>query len=152
MTADALAAHPFTKPFWPDHLARLSHMASEVHFAPGELIFHEGDRSSLFYLLISGSVAIEVQSPGRTVRVDTLYGGEVLGWSSVTAENSKHFQARALEPVDAIALDGARLRRACSEDYAFGFEFLSALTDVMSSRLRALRTQLLDAYTPVRAQ
>ena len=30
-------------------------MASEVHFAPGELIFQEGDHSSLFYLLISGT-------------------------------------------------------------------------------------------------
>src|SRR3954447_12922387 len=50
MSADAvtnlLQAHPFTDGFWPDLLARLGAMASEVRFSPGELIFREGDHSS----------------------------------------------------------------------------------------------------------
>src|SRR5690348_11455875 len=110
MTVDALAAHPFTRSLWPAHIDRLSELGSDVHFAPGELIFHEGDHSSFFYLLLSGNVALEVQSPARPVRIATLYGGEVLGWSSVTGDDGKQFQARALEAVDAIAFDGARLR------------------------------------------
>ena len=117
--------------------------------AADELIFHEGDHSSLFYLLISGNVALEVVSPGRPVRVATLYAGEVLGWSSVTGDNGKQFQARALEEVHALAFDGARLRHACEEDYAFGFWFMRAILTVMSGRLHAIRAQLLDVYTPV---
>ena len=31
-----LQAHPFTEGFWPDHIARLAEMASEVRFHPGE--------------------------------------------------------------------------------------------------------------------
>ena len=144
-----LKQHPFTAGFWPEHVARLAAMASEARFLPGELIFHEGDHSSLFYLLISGNVALEVLSPGRPVRVSTLYAGEVLGWSSVTGDNGKQFQARALEEVHALAFDGARLCHACEEDYAFGFWFMRAILSVMSGRLHAIRTQLLDAYTPV---
>ena len=144
-----LQQHPFTEGFWPDHVARLAAMASEVRFLPGELIFHEGDHSSLFYLLISGNVALEVLSPGRPVRVSTLYAGEVLGWSSVTGDNGKQFQARALEEVHALAFDGARLCHVCEEDYAFGFWFMRAILSVMSGRLHAIRTQLLDAYSPV---
>ena len=144
-----LANHPFTKGFWPDHVARLAAMASEVNFLPGELIFHEGDHSSLFYLLISGNVALEVVSPGRPVRVATLYAGEVLGWSSVTGDNDKQFQARALEEVHALAFDGARLCHACQEDDALGFWFMRAILSVISGRLHAIRAQLLDAYTPV---
>jgi len=64
-----LQSHPFTEGFWPDHIARLSAMAAEVYFREGELIFHEGDHSSFFYLLIRGNVALEVISPGRPVRV-----------------------------------------------------------------------------------
>ena len=153
MTPDAitglLAGHPFTKGFWPDHIARLTAMAGEVQFQPGELIFHEGDHSSLFYLLVSGNVALEVTSPGRPVRVGTLYAGEVLGWSSVTGENGKQFQARALEEVHALAFDGARLCHACEEDYAFGFRFMRAILSVMSGRLHTVRVQLLDLYSPV---
>ena len=144
-----LQDHPFTKGLWPDHVARLAAMASEATFAPGELIFQEGDHSSLFYLLISGNVALEVMPAGRPVRVSTLVAGEVLGWSSITGDNGKQFQARALEDVHAIAFDGARLRHACEQDYALGFFFLRAILQVMAERLHSIRAQLLDIYSPV---
>ena len=149
MTTALLQDHPFTKGFWPDHITRLAAMAGEVTFSPGELIFQEGDRSSLFYLLISGNVALEVRPAGRSVRVSTLVAGEVLGWSSVTGDPDKQFQARALEDVHALAFDGARLRHACEQDYAFGFWFMRAILSVMSERLHAIRAQLLDIYSPV---
>ena len=149
---EIIKSHPFAEGFWPDHVARLGAMGSEIRFRPGEVIFHEGDHSSFFYLLIGGNVALEVTSPGRPVRVATLYAGEVLGWSSVTGEVAgKQFQARALEDVHAIAFDGARLRHACEEDYAFGFWFMRAILKVMSGRLHAIRAQLVDVYTPVAA-
>ena len=147
---EIIKSHPFAEGFWPDHVARLGAMGSEIQFRPGEVIFHEGDHSSFFYLLISGNVALEVLSPGRPVRVATLYAGEVLGWSSVTGETGgKQFQARALEDVRAIAFDGARLRHACEEDYAFGFWFMRAILKVMSARLHAIRSQLVDSYSPL---
>ena len=147
--ASALRQHPFTQGFWGAHIERLAAMAAEMRFSPGELIFHEGDHSSLFYLLVSGNVALEVVAPGHPVRVDTLYAGEVLGWSSVTGENAKQFQARALEEVYSLAFDGTRLRHAFEEDYAFGFWFMRAILTVMSGRLHAIRVQLLDIYSPV---
>ena len=151
-TADILQTHPFTRGFRPDHIARLAAMASPATFRPGELIFREGDHSSLFYLLVAGNVALEVTPPGRPVRVATLYPGEVLGWSSVTGDtDSKQFQARSLDPVEALAFDGARLRHACEDDYAFGFWFLRALLNVTSGRLHAMRAQLMDLYQPVAA-
>jgi CRP/FNR family transcriptional regulator, cyclic AMP receptor protein len=149
MICGLLRQHPFTKAFWPEHVERLAALASEVHFSPGELIFHEGDHSSLFYILLEGNVALEVLSPGRPVRVSTLYAGEVLGWSSVTGNTDKQFQARALEQVHALAFDGARLCHACESDYAFGFVFMRAILSVMSERMHAIRAQLLEMYTPL---
>jgi CRP/FNR family cyclic AMP-dependent transcriptional regulator len=150
LVVEIVKSHPFAEGFWPDHVARLGAMGSEIRFRPGEVIFHEGDHSSFFYLLISGNVALEVLSPGRPVRVATLYAGEVLGWSSVTGEaEGKQFQARALEDVHAVAFDGARLRHACEEDYAFGFWFVRAILKVMSGRLHAIRAQLVDSYSPL---
>jgi len=146
-----LRDHPFTRDFWPEHLARLADMASQAHFRPGELIFQEGDHSSLFYLLVSGSVALEFVDPGRPVRVRTLYGGEVLGWSSLTAEDNKQFQARALEEVQALGFDGARLRHACQEDYTFGYFVMRAVLGVLTGRLHAVRSQLVEVYAPVEA-
>ena len=146
---ELLQNHPFTKGFWPDHVARLAAMASETRFAGGEIIFEEGDPSSLFYVILSGNVALEVQSPGRPVRVATLYAGEVLGWSSLTGDNGKQFQARALEEVHALAFDGIRLKHACHADFAFGYHLMTAILSVTAERLHAIRAQLLDLYTPV---
>jgi hypothetical protein len=93
-----------------------------------------------------------VVSPGRPVRVTTLYAGEVLGWSSVTnGGGGKQFQARSLEEVHALAFDGQRLRHACEEDYAFGFRLMRAIVKVMSGRMQAVLAQLVDAYSPVGA-
>jgi CRP-like cAMP-binding protein len=144
-----LQEHPFCRGFWPDHTAKLAGMGSQARFQPGESIFREGDHSSLFYLIVSGNVALEVVSPGRPVRVATLVAGEVLGWSSLTGDTGKQFQARALEPVHALAFDGTRLRHACEADFAFGFALMRAVLAVMAERLHTIRVQLLDVYTPL---
>ena len=144
-----LRSHPFAKDFWPDQIKRLAALASPARFQPGERIFHEGDHSSLFYLLISGSVAVEFVDPGRPVRVNTLYSGEVLGWSSLTGDEGKQFQARALQDVEALAFDGTRLRHACQEDYAFGYAVMRSVAAVMASRFHSMRAQLVDVYAPV---
>lgn len=144
-----LETHPFVKGFPPEYVARLCAMASESHFGSGELIFHEGDHSSLFYLLISGRVALEVNAALRPARIAMLYSGDALGWSSLTGDDGKQFQARALEDVHAFAFDGTRLRHACEEDYGFGFWFMRAAVGVVSERLHAMRAQLVDIYTPV---
>lgn len=147
--SDLLRDHSFCGGFWPEHVAKLAGLASEARFQPGELIFHEGDHSSLFYLLVSGNVALEVVSPGHPLRISTLVAGEVLGWSSLTGDTGKQFQARALEEVHAVAFDGARLRHACDSDFAFGFFLMRRVLAVMAERLHSIRVQLLDAYTPV---
>jgi CRP-like cAMP-binding protein len=149
--AGLLREHPFTEGLWPEHIARLAEMASVARFAPDELIFHEGDHSSLFYLLIEGNVALEVVTPGRAVRVSTLFGGDVLGWSSVVDTDCKQFQARALEPVRAVGFDGARVRHACEADYSLGYALMRAVVKVMANRVHATRQQLQEVYSPVAA-
>ncbi len=148
---EALRKHPFLEHFPPEYVERLAAMASEVNFQKQETIFHEGDASSFFYLLVSGSVSLEVTAPGRTLRIATLCAGDELGWSSLTCER-KQFQARTLEPVRAIAFDGARLKHAFEENCTFGFTFIRALLSVVARRLQATRMQLVDMYSPLGAQ
>jgi CRP/FNR family transcriptional regulator, cyclic AMP receptor protein len=61
----------------------------------------------------------------------------------------KHFQARALEPTDALAFDGVALFEACRQDKAFGFALMYRMLGVVSERLQATRLQVLDMYSPV---
>jgi len=146
LLANNLRAHPFLHGFSDEHINKLAAMASEIHFAKGELIFREGDESSFFYLLLSGNTALETTAPGRVVRIVTLGYGEELGWSSLTPSHTKQFQARALEDTQALAFDGARLQHACEEDCRFGYALMQAMLRVVAQRLQATRLQILDMY------
>lgn len=145
---EVLQDHPFVSGMRPAHVQKLASLALEVQFGRDELIFKEGDFSSLFYLLIAGKVALEVSAPGRIIRVQTLGEGDELGWSSLLKSGGKHFRARSLEPVRALAFDGARLLQACEQDPAFGFALMQRLLHVVAERLQATRMQMLDLYAP----
>ena len=147
----SLRAHPFLEGFRPEHIRKLAALAGPVSFSAGDIIFHEGDASSFFYLLLSGTVALELPTPGRAVRVATLGGGEELGWSSMTCAHEKVFQARALEDVEALAFDGARIHHACEDEAALGYALTRAALNVVARRLHATRLQLVDVYTPLKA-
>ena len=113
-----LRHHPFVAEFEPRHVERLAALAKEVRFDRDHIIFREGDECSEFYLIVNGLVALEIAAPGHTFRVQTLFAGDELGWSALLMGSGKHFQARALERVEALAFEGADLLAACREDTA----------------------------------
>jgi CRP-like cAMP-binding protein len=143
-----LKTHPFVEEFQPEHIDRLRTMAREVHFARDQTIFSEGDDAHDFYLIVSGRVALEMQEPDHVLRVQTLGAGDELGWSAILMGRGKYFQARALEPVDALAFDGPQLLAACRDDKGFGFALMYRMLGVVSERLQATRLQLHDMHSP----
>lgn len=133
----------------PEHCATLASLARRTGFEANELIFREGDDKHEFFLLLAGRVALEMVVQGRPLRVHTLEAGDELGWSAVLMGRGKHFQARALEPVDALAFDGHALLEKCRADTAFGYKIMHRLLGVVSERLQAARLQVVDMYSPV---
>jgi CRP/FNR family cyclic AMP-dependent transcriptional regulator len=144
-----LETHPFVAEFRPEHRARLAALAKQVHFDANQVIFREGDDYSVLYLLGKGMVALELEVPGHVLRVQTLYGGDVFDWSALLPHAGKHFQARALDAVTALAFEGDQLLASFKTDPEFGLAFMLRLMGVVSERLRATRLQLLDMYSPV---
>jgi CRP/FNR family cyclic AMP-dependent transcriptional regulator len=144
-----LEAAPFAADFRPEHRTRLAALAKQVHFDANQVIFREGDDYSVFYLLGQGMVALELEVPGHLLRVQTLYGGDVFDWSALLPHAGKHFQARALDSVTALAFEGEDLLASFKADPEFGLAFMLRLMGVVSERLRATRLQLLDMYSPV---
>jgi CRP/FNR family transcriptional regulator, cyclic AMP receptor protein len=144
---DALRVHPFVEGMKESYVLKIADMAMEVQFARDQTVFREGDLSGLFYLVLSGKLAVEVSAPGRIVRIQTVGTGDEFGWSALLGAE-KQFQVRALEPVRALALDGERLRQACAQDPAFGYQVMTRALRLVAARLQAARLQLLDLYAP----
>ena len=147
-----LSHHPFVHEFEPRHVERLADLAKEVRFERDQILFREGDDASEFYLIVNGLIALEIAAPGHTFRVQTLFAGDELGWSALLMGRGKHFQARILDRVDALAFEGSELLAACEQDTLFGYTLMRRLLAVVAERLQATRLQLLDTYSPIAAR
>ncbi|MBS2964626.1 cyclic nucleotide-binding domain-containing protein [Actinocrinis puniceicyclus] len=142
-----VAAHPFLAALAPPQRELLAEDAWPVLFAAGERVFAEGAAAERFWLIETGSVALDIWVPGRGQQtVETLSAGTVLGWSWLYPPHRWHFGAQARDDVEAIAFDAAAVRRRCEADPAFGYAILRCFTPVIIERLQATRLRMLDLY------
>ncbi len=129
-------------------LETLTGCARNVRFARGDYLLREGDEATTFYVLREGRVALETHgAPHGQLVIETIEAGEVLGWSWLFPPYRWHFSGRAMEPVFALALDGACLREKCDADHDLGYELMKRFAGVIIERLQATRVQLLDLYS-----
>ncbi len=141
-----LTDHGLLKDLDPRYSHKLASLALEAHFAPGQVIFKEKDTAGLFYLILSGSVALEIAGPARLIEIETLHAGAGLGWSALLGDQPKHLQARGITAVSALAFEGRLLREASEEDPRFGCALMKRLLGVAVERLDAAGLQLLNRY------
>lgn len=145
--ANILAKQPFFRAMDRAQIQTLAGCAQEVTFDKGDAVLRQGDYARRVYVILEGTVAIQIYGPQREgILIQTVGENEVLGWSWLIPPYKWHFDAYVLEPVRAIAIDAACLRGKMETDHSLGYELLKRVVDVMAQRLHATRFQLLDIY------
>jgi len=143
-----LAKHPFFGDLDPRHLETAVGCASNVRFNAGDFIFRQGEEANHFYLIREGKVSLDVFAPSRgSLTIQTLTGGDILGWSWLIPPYKSMLDARAAETTLAIVLDGKCLRDKCETDHELGYELLKRVTRVLGQGLDAARVRLVDIYS-----
>lgn len=144
----ALADHPFVAGLEPGHLETLSScLVGTSQWRPGETILLRGSPADACHLLIDGTVAIEIRSPGTAPRtIQTLYGGDVLGWSWLFEPHLWTFDVRSVADSSAFTFDAELLRDAIGADAVFGLAVVKRVAKAIVNRLKATRLQVLDVY------
>lgn len=144
---DLLREHPFFRDIKPEFLEIIAGCAWNVNFDPDEMILKEGNEANRFYIIREGTVAVEVHSPGKgKARIQTLSGGDILGWSWLFPPYRWALDARAMAHVRAIAFDGECLRGKCEANCELGYELMKRFSQVLIKRFQHTRLQLLDVY------
>ncbi|MBZ5593253.1 MAG: cyclic nucleotide-binding domain-containing protein [Acidobacteriia bacterium] len=144
-----LAQHSFFEGLDAEYLKLFVGCASNVRYYVGAYLFRTGEDASQFYLIRQGRVALEIYAPQRPpIVVQTLEAGDILGWSWLIPPHRWRFDARVVEGIRAIALDGKCLRTKCEENHDLGYELLKRFVRITTQRLEATRLQLLDVYAP----
>jgi CRP-like cAMP-binding protein len=141
---ETLKVQPFVRDLPDCFLAKLPSLTDVVQFCEDEVILQVGERSSYLYLLVSGSVCVELRTPVYALCIQALAPGDPFGWSSLVGGGQAHFQVRAREPVTVLRLDPSRLTAVCREVPEFGLALYQRLSEVMAERLAATESRLAD--------
>jgi CRP-like cAMP-binding protein len=132
-----------------DQRARLMNLAREVSFDIGTRLFEEGQHADRFWIIRTGTVALDLHVPGRRAAViESLGHGELVGWSWHYAPHVWHLGAEATSPVRAWEFDAEAVRTLCEQDAEFGWAVACWVGQVVAQRLRSARVRLLDLYAP----
>ncbi|MFD8388725.1 Crp/Fnr family transcriptional regulator [Streptomyces sp. NPDC059680] len=133
----------------PMQRERLLRLAHDVSFEAGTRLFEEGRRADRFWIVRTGTVALDLHIPGRrTAVIETLGYGELVGWSWHFPPYLWHLGAEAVSPVRAWEFDAEAVRATCAQDPEFGRAIAVWVGRVVAQRLHASRVRLLDLYAP----
>ncbi|MEY4166677.1 MAG: cyclic nucleotide-binding domain-containing protein [Blastocatellia bacterium] len=142
-----IASHPFFGGLDESMLRSIAAGARQVELPAGETIFHQGESADRFYLVRTGRIALNIHTPRRGGHtIQTIEDGEILGWSWLFPPYRWRFDARVVEPVTAIEIDGRRLREQCDLDHDLGYELFRRFAALIGRRLESTRIQLMDLY------
>ena len=131
----------------PEYVRFLAANAKKRNFVGQHVIHRQGDPATSFYVVSKGHVSIEVPAiQGPTLFLQHLGPSDLLGWSWLFPPYRWQFDALAIDPVRAIAIDGKCLREKCEKDHHLGYDLMKRFSRIMTLRLQAARLQLLDLY------
>ncbi len=144
-----LAAHPFTADFDAAHVEALASLLGAVSLDADTFVFRHGQPADTLYLLLDG--AVELASPGSggpPIVLETLQGGDALGWSWLYPPHRWHFDARVVAPGTALTLDAVGLRRLFAEDPVLGVVVTWRVGALVVDRLQHARERLAALQRP----
>lgn len=142
-----VAAHPFASDLTEGQVDAICARATAVRVAPGARLFAEGGAADRCYLVIDGTVGLELHLPGRgSTTTATVGPGDLLGWSWLVPPHRWRFDATARTDAHLVALDAEVIRAACAADPDLDRALHREMAATLAARLEASRHQLLDLY------
>lgn len=143
-----VAQHPFFADMDPGALATVVGCCANHVFKPGTYLYRQGEAADRFFLIREGRVSLEFFVPGRdAIALETVEAGEIIGWSWLVSPYEWSNDARAVDTVRAISLDGACLRGKIEKDRVLGYEIYKRFLPIMAKRLLNDRLRILELAT-----
>ena len=144
---DILSHHSILEGLTSSQISALEECAEVVHFSPGERLIEQGKRATQFFLIHSGKVSVEVYSRERGPQpIQQVGAGELLGSSSWVEPFKWQFDARAIEPTEAVVFNTRSVQDKCDEDAELSAALLKRFFIALAQRLDAAQKQLLALY------
>ena len=135
--ADRLRGTTFLHGLPDSYFWRLSRAVTIESYAPGDVIFGEGEDRRLFAILLEGTMSIERSAEGPTVRLGTLGAGEGVGEGLLLGDAGKHGSTgRALTAIEAAVMTRPLLEELMKEHPPIYAALVARAARAISQRLR----------------
>jgi uncharacterized protein (TIGR02284 family) len=127
-----------------DQIAVVAKVTQPVRFVEQQQILEAQQQPVHFYLLVEGSVSVELNQGHYAVRVQSLGPGDAFGWSALLDHHDTLFDVRAREQCDVLRLDGEGLSAALRADPVLAAEFLRRTLQLLAGRIDATELRLAE--------
>lgn len=136
----------------PDEIARVAHGTREVKAARGEVLFHKGDPSTGFHLVVHGQIKLAFTSPQGTEKVIDIVGpGHTFGEAAMFMDKPYMVYAQALADARLLHIGKAAILGELERDPKLARKMLASLsmrlhhlvTDVESYSLHSGRQRII---------
>ncbi|MGV3710455.1 MAG: aspartate ammonia-lyase [Gemmatimonas sp.] len=134
--ADQLRETTFLAGFLDAHLWKLSRHVTPLELTPDLILFQEGQPRERFAVLISGAVAIEKESEGKTTRLVTFGAGDAVGEGLLLDDAPHGTTARAIMPGTALVMTRSNLDDMIKESPQLYAALVARAARSISERLR----------------
>ena len=111
-----------------EELEDVAEVAQLVRFGRGETLFSEGDQSNACYMIVSGHAsALREYSGGRAITLARFGPGDLFGELAMLDGQRRSATVRALDALDAVAIEGADMRRLLRRHPDIAIKMIAAL-------------------------
>ncbi|MBN2549014.1 MAG: cyclic nucleotide-binding domain-containing protein [Anaerolineales bacterium] len=135
-----LKDYPCFRNLSESQLGAIAEITNAVCYPPGYVLFKEGKPGERLFFLVKGEVEVfyEIGEAGQ-VRVDTVWGEDVIGCSALVEPYEYTATERSLTEIEVLEIDALALRELMQKDCCLGFSLLQYLISNLMKRVVDLR-------------
>jgi CRP-like cAMP-binding protein len=130
-----------------EHLAQLARCTSFSRYPKGVTVVKEGDSTTDAYVIDSGSVRIQRETPYGKYPLATLAAGEIFGETSFVDQGARSGDATTIEKSELLVLNPLALSTVTDRDQRFTVALYWAFWKSLSRKLRATNETLAKFFS-----
>jgi CRP-like cAMP-binding protein len=125
-------------------LGGLAADSSRRRLGNGEVLFTQGEEAKTLYVVVRGGLVLRTEADGRSVIVETLRPGDLLGWAAMREGATTLSTARAVGQTEIIAIPIADIVDLASGGSSQSRLLLQRIVGLAAHHLEASWKQLLQ--------
>ena len=142
-----LASCRFFENLGEQYVKLFASVGTQISFQPGTFIVKEGQEAKRFFIILKGKINLEISTPSsESLLIQTVSSEDLLGWSWLVPPYTYQFDARVVEPTEAIALSTEWLRERIDEDTFLKTALINCFSLVIIQRLQISLFRFIELF------